>query len=76
MDDFLKYLFPTYKPYIPPCGRNPYYDDPRDVKPNVEDNAIEMTQCRQCGTYFVPDGSWIRPHVLTLCEKCRGEASQ
>ena len=27
-----------FKLYIPPCQRNPYYDDPRDVKP--EDSQI------------------------------------
>lgn len=77
---FWKFCSPNnayaFNPYVPPCERDPYYDDPRDVKPGSEDNPIEMVQCRQCGTYFVPDASQLRSYVSDLCEKCRNEASQ
>lgn len=30
--------------YVPPCERNPYYDDPRDVKPTEEEWAANIAK--------------------------------
>lgn len=38
-------------PYVPPCERDPYYEDPRDVKPDAE---IDLQQCMECGCFFQP----------------------
>lgn len=50
-----------YGEYVPPCERNPYYQDPRDVNPNDTFNDtvsgsefIDLSQCPLCCGYFQP----------------------
>lgn len=66
-------------PYIPPCERNPYYDDPRDFNGdfstwraaiNEQENTKTLTKCVKCGTYFIPI-SFDR-----LCEDCRNNSQE
>lgn len=73
-------IFNIIHPYVPPCERNPYYKDPRDVDPSVDDSfrhpfvnsdattfCIDMRKCSKCGIYFQPDN----PFDSDLCHDCR-----
>lgn len=65
----------TFNPYVPPCERNPYYDDPRDVGPNHDSTPINLVQCERCGTYFASPAtpSRLLQTQRHLCDECRAE---
>lgn len=76
---FWKYCTPNaYVSYVPPCGRDPYYDDPRDAGPKYEYVPIDLVQCERCGTYFAPSSEvppWVQQMQRCLCDKCRAEVN-
>lgn len=54
-------------PYIPPCERNPYYDDPRDVKPETSNPYVNG--------FFTVGSSYCDPIQkdaipLVKCSRC------
>lgn len=75
-------MYDCFYQYVPPCERNPYYDDPRDVKPEERaDNGatikiyqvLELIECDECHSFFQPDYiSQLRPAgSRNICPECQ-----
>ena len=69
-----------YGPYVPPCERHPYYDDPRDVKPENKSSGDSFREAFASGKIpfsyinqknYRPKEAWDDKYVnLRRCPKC------